>query len=121
MNDFITTNGEDVNEFIKNYRNSLVEQRDAANKLAAQQRANAGASIMGSANTAGMMYSNLPARSKIRYDTDTYYPALASIQNSYQTGLDTLRANAINTYNQIKSYQEQLSDINEAISDLNKA
>lgn len=107
-----TLQGEDVDAFIKNYRDSLVEQRDASNKQLEQERANTGASIMGSANQMGMLYSNFPAKTKIKYDTQAYYPALAKVQTSYQSGLDKLRANAVDVYNQIKQYEEAIADLN---------
>lgn len=110
--DYTTLHGEDVNEFIKNYRDTLDEQKEAYTKSATQARENAYSSIMGAANTKGMLYSNLPARTKIRYDTDTYYPQLEKINSTYQTGLDKLRANAVNTYNQIREYEKEIANLN---------
>lgn len=102
----------DVNEFIKNYRNSLKAQRDSNLKKLQQQRKNYMSTIMGSANRRGMMYSNFPQRDKINYDIGSYAPAVAATQTSYQTGLDTLRNNAVTLWNKIKSYNEQISDLN---------
>ena len=101
----------DLNAFIRNYRDALKAQRDSAEKQLQQQRRNNFASIMGGANRAGVLYSNLPERSKLQYNTQTYYPALTKIQTSYQTGLDSLRNNAINLWNQIRSYNEALRDL----------
>ena len=106
--------GNDINQFIKNYRESLAQQYDAGVATLDQQRKNDFASIMSGANKAGMMYSNFPQRSKIQYDTSTFYPILIKARQSYQTGLDKLRANAINLYNQNKTIAEAIADLNEA-------
>ena len=102
----------DINEFIKNYRESLKAQRDANMKNLQQQRRNYMSAIMGGANRRGMMYSNFPQRDKIKYDANTYNPAVINAQTSYQTGLDTLRNNAISLWNKIKAYDEGISDLN---------
>lgn len=102
-----------VDPFIKEYRDSLERQRDLRLQSLDNQRRNAQTSIMSGANKAGMMYSNFPQRSKIQYDTQTYLPGQVKIQQGYQTGLQKLRENIINTSNQLKT-------INEAIADLNK-
>ena len=104
--------GNSVSDFIKAYRDSLKAQRDANNKQLQQNRRNYFASIMGAANRRGMMYSNFPQRDKIRYDTETYNPALVKNQTSYQTGLDTLRNNAITLWNKLKQYDEAINDLN---------
>ena len=106
--------GQDVNQFIKNYRDSLQAQYDAGVNDLGQQRRNDFASIMAGANKAGMLYSNFPQREKIKYDTGTFYPALIKARQSYQSGLDKLRANAVNLYNQNKSISEAIADLNEA-------
>lgn len=111
MENFYDYQGQDVNAFIRNYRDALKAQRDSAEKQLQQQRRNNFASIMGGANRAGVLYSNLPERSKLQYNTQTYYPALTKIQTSYQTGLDSLRNNAINLWNQIRSYNEAIADL----------
>lgn len=98
--------------FIASYRDSLARSRDAAVNQLNQNRENQQAQIMSQANRAGMLYSNLPARSKVQYDTNTYYPALTKIQTSYQTGLDSLRSKGTDLANQIKSYQEAIADMN---------
>lgn len=102
-----------VDPFISKYRDDLEHQRDLAFQNIDNTRRNDFANIMGAANTAGMMYSNFPQRTKKQYDTSTYMPNQAKIQSTYQTGLDKLRSNTINLSNQLKS-------INEAIADLNK-
>lgn len=111
MENWFDYQNNDVNEFIRNYRDSLQTQRDAAFKQLEQQRRNSYATIMGSANKAGMLYSTWPMREKIKYDTGTYYPARIKAQTSYQTALDSLRNNAINLWNQIKAYDEATQDL----------
>ena len=102
-----------IDPFINQYRDSLEQQRDLSQQYVDNQRRNDFAGIMAGANTAGMMYSNFPEKSKIQYNTSTYQPNVIKIQDTYRTGLDKLRSNTINLYNQLKS-------VNEAISDLNK-
>lgn len=103
---------EQLDPFIIAYRDSLQQQRDLANQQLEAQRRNDFTSIMSGANKVGMMYSNFPAREKIKYDTQTYQPNLIKVQQSYQTGLDKLRANTIKMAN-------QLGSINRAIEELN--
>lgn len=102
----------EMDTFYQNYRNSLGQQYQTAQQNLAQQRKNAQASIMSGANKAGMLYSNFPAREKIKYDVNTYQPAQVKLFNSYQTGLNTLRNNVLN-------YQNSIRDIQEAIANLN--
>ena len=102
-----------VDPFISQYRDALERQRDLSMQSLDNTRRNDFRNIMAAANTAGMMYSNFPQRSKIQYDTSTYMPSQARIQSTYQTGLDKLRSNTVNLSNQLKS-------INEAIAELNK-
>lgn len=97
--------------FITNYRDSLKRLRDANMQTLQQQRENDFAGIMSQANRAGMLYSNLPQRSKVQYDTQTYYPAYTGIQTSYQSGLDSIRQKGVDIVNQIKSYQEAIKDM----------
>ena len=104
---------QELDPFITAYRDSLERQRDLSLQNLANQRKLDQTAIMTGANKAGMMYSNFPQRSKIQYDTQTYLPGQIKIQQGYQTGLQKLRENIINTSNQLKS-------INEAIADLNK-
>lgn len=103
--------GNNITDFIKNYREALQAQRDSNMKLLEQTRKAANTSIMSNANTKGIMYSNIPQRDKIRYQAETYMPARVNIQNTYQTALDKLRTNVANMYNQIKYYNEQASDL----------
>lgn len=102
-----------VDPFITQYRDALERQRDLSKQYIDNQRRNDFAGIMSNANTAGMMYSNFPQRSKLQYNTSTYEPNLVKIHNTYTTGLDKLRSNTLNLYNQVAS-------INEAIANLNK-
>lgn len=103
---------EQLNDFYKNYRESLSRQYEVAKQNLEQQRRNAQTSIMSGANKAGMLYSNLGEREKLKYDVERFQPAYVKIQNTYQTGLDKLRAN-------ILSYQNSIADIQEAINHLN--
>lgn len=103
---------DEVKNFYQNYRDSLDRQYQTAIQSLEQQRKNAQTSIMGGANKAGMLYSNFPARAKIRYDVESYQPAQIKLQNAYQTGLNTLR-------NNILKYQNSIADIQDAISHLN--
>lgn len=100
-----------IDPFVSAYRDSLTALKDANIAQLNQQRENDYAGIMSSANRAGVLYSNFPQRSKIQYDTQTFYPALTSIQTSYQTGLDSLRSKGTDIANQIKSYQEAIADM----------
>lgn len=111
--DLTTPTGENVNTFIENYRNALKSQYDASQAALNQQRRNDFATIMSGANKAGMMYSNFPQRSKIQYDTGTYYPAQIKAYQSYQSALDKLRQNALSLYNQNKTIEEAIADLNE--------
>lgn len=112
MDNWYDLQNNSISDFIKAYRDSLKAQRDSANKQLQQQRRNAFSTIMGGANRRGMMYSNLPQRDKIRYDTETYMPAYNKIQTSYQTGLDSLRNNAVTLWDKIKSYEDSIEDYN---------
>ena len=115
MEDFelVGPNGTDVNnEFIKQYRDALRNQYDASVSALKQQNRNNQASIMSAANEKGMMYSNFPQRSKIQAETD-YLKNMSKLHSTYQTGLDKLRGNAVNAYNQIKAYEEAIADLDE--------
>ena len=101
-----------VKDFYQNYRDSLDRQYQTAVQSLEQQRKNAQTSIMGGANKAGMLYSNFPARAKVQYDQETYQPAVIKLQNTYQTGLDTLR-------NNILKYQNSIAEIQDSIAHLN--
>lgn len=112
MENWYDYQGNNINNFIKAYRESLEAQRDANLKKLQQQRKAYHTSLMGAANRRGMMYSNFPQRDKINYDANSYAPAVAANQTSYQTGLDTLRNNAVSLWNKIKAYDESISDLN---------
>lgn len=101
-----------IDEFYRNYRDTLRNNYDATQQALDQQRRNDFASIMSNANKAGMLYSTFPARDKVKYDIGTYQPALVKAQQSYQTGLDTLRANALKAANNIASLQDQIAHLN---------
>lgn len=103
---------ETVDPFINAYRDSLERQRDLSMQNLENQRRLDQRSIMAGANKAGMMYSNFPQRDKIKYDTQTYMPGQIKIQQGYQTGLQKLRENIINTSNQLKSINEAIADLN---------
>lgn len=103
-----------VDPFVKAYRDSLEQQRDLAMQNLDNTRRNDMASIMSNANVSGTMYSNFPQRDKIKYETQTYTPSMVKIQQSYQTGLDKLRANTINLANQLQSVNEAIADLNES-------
>lgn len=100
------------NEFIKNYRQSLQESYDAGVKALENQRQLDHSAIMNQANKAGVLFSNIPQRARTQYDTQTYMPNLASLRNTYQTGLDTLRSNGINAANQVAYYQQMIDHYN---------
>lgn len=103
---------EQTQSFIDKYRDALGVQRDLALQNAENDRRNAYQSIMSNANTAGMMYSNFPERSKIQYDTNTYMPARNAAQNTYQTGLDKLRNNVVSSLNSIADYNDEIASLN---------
>lgn len=109
--DLPTLDGTDVNGFLKAYRDSMKNQYDANVSSLNQQKRNADAQIMSAANKAGVMYSNFPQRSKIQNEAN-YLTNRAKLNSTYQTGLDKLRSNAVNAYNQIKSLEEAISDLN---------
>lgn len=101
-----------IKDFYQNYRDSLDRQNQSAIQSLDQQRRNAQTAIMGSANKMGMMYSNFPARDKIRYDQETYQPTMIKLQNTYQTGLNQLQ-------NNILKYQNSIAEIQDSIAHLN--
>lgn len=100
------------NEFVQNLRTALTESYDAGMANLANQRQLDQSAIMNKANKAGVMFSNIPQRMKIQYDTQTYMPNQVSLRNSYQTGLDALRQNGINTANQVAYYQQLIDHYN---------
>lgn len=103
---------EEVDPFINAYRESLDRQKDLAMQNLENQRRNDFKTIMSNANSAGMMYSNFPQRSKIQYDTETFLPNQIKTQNTYQTGLQKLRENIISTSNQLKSINDAIAELN---------
>ena len=103
---------QELQDFYKNYRESLSRQYENSKQLLDRQRKNAQSTIMSSANKAGMLYSNFPERSKIQYDVSTYQPAQVSAYNTYSTGLDTLRNNVLKYYNSIKDVQDSIAHLN---------
>lgn len=103
---------EEVDPFINAYRESLDKQKDLAMQNLQNQRRNDFKTIMSNANSAGMMYSNFPQRSKIQYDTQTFLPSQIKTQSTYQTGLQKLRENIISTSNQLKSINDAIAELN---------
>lgn len=103
---------EQIKSFYQNYRDMLDREYQTGLQALEQQRKNAQPSIMSGANKAGMMYSNFPTRAKIQYDQSTYQPSLIKMQNTYRTGLDSLREN-------ILKYQNSIADIQDSIAHLN--
>lgn len=104
--------GNNLDEFYRNYRDWLKNVYDTTRQQLEQQRRNAFTSIMSNANKAGMMYSNFPTRDKLKYDVETYQPAQIKAQQTYPSGLDTLRENALKAVNTISSLQEQTAHLN---------
>ena len=104
---------EQTQSFIDKYRDALGVQRDISLQSAENARRNAYQSIMSNANTAGMMYSNFPERSKIQYDTNVYLPSREKAQTSYQTGLDDLRNKVTDSINSIAHYNDEIRALNE--------
>lgn len=101
-----------VKDFYQNYRDSLDRQYQSNLQNLEQQRKNSQATMMSSANKAGMMYSNFPERAKIQYDTQTYEPAVTKLNTSYRTGLDSLRENVLNFQNSIADYKKAIAELN---------
>lgn len=101
-----------VDDFIKAYRESLVKQYDANRALVDNTRNTAEASIMSGANARGMMYSNFPQRDKLKYQTSTYMPGILAARNTYQTGIDKLRSNAVDVANDIRTIEQAIADLN---------
>ena len=104
--------GNNINDWITNFRKALAAQNEADVKALNTARENAQTSIMSNANRQGLMYSNFPEKNKIKYDTETYYPALIKAQQSYQTSLDKVRNNAINMFNQGKTIRDAINELN---------
>ena len=103
----------DINSFIENYRNALQEQYDTSVANVEQQKSNDEATIMSNANVKGALYSNFPQRDKLKYQTSTYLPSLATAQNTYQTGKDALRTKAVELANNITTIEQAIQDLND--------
>jgi hypothetical protein len=101
-----------VDDFIKAYRESLIKQYDSNRALVDNNRDAYEARIMGNANARGMMYSNFPQRDKLSYQTTTYMPAITTARNTYQTGIDKIRSNAVSVANNIKTIEQAIADLN---------
>ncbi len=106
-----------VDPYIQAYRDSLQEQYNTAFNNIENQRTQDFANIMSQANKAGMLYSNFPERSKVQYDTGTYYPAIVKARNTYQTGLDTIRNKGVELANQVRTLEEKIADLNSMYTD----
>lgn len=101
-----------IKDFYQNYRDSLDRQYQSAMQSLEQQRKNAQATIMSSANKAGMLYSSFVPREKIKYDTNTYQPAVIKLNTGYRTGLDQLRNNILKYQNSIREIQDSIAHLN---------
>lgn len=99
-----------LNQFMSNYSSALKNQYDANLANLARERANAQVSIMSNANVGGTLYSNLTGRDKVKYDTNTYLPGVQNAYNTYQTGLNEMRAKAAELANTLKGYEESTAD-----------
>ena len=106
--------GNDINPFIKSYRESLKHQNDMALSQLKQENINREAGIMSKANKAGMMFSNFPQRNKLQNLSQTYLPSLAKQNETYQTGLQKIRNNSVEVYNNIKHLQDLIADLNDS-------
>lgn len=105
-------NTDEANNFYNTYKDTLQQQYDSKVAALDQQRKNDYNGIMATANTGGMMYSNLPARNKVIYDTEKYNPAVAKARTTYQTGLEKIRQKAVDNQNLIRRYQLAIDDLN---------
>lgn len=101
-----------IKDFFQNYRDSLDRQYQSAAQSLDQQRKNAQTTIMSGANKAGMLYSSFVPREKIKYDVNTYQPAVIKLNTTYRTGLDTLRNNILKYQNSIKDIQDSIAHLN---------
>ena len=103
---------EETQSFIDRYADALGVQRDLDLQGLDNARRNAHTNIMSNANSAGMMYSNFPERSKIQYDTNVYEPSNNKINSDYVTGLDTLRNNITDSLNTVAHYRDEIAALN---------
>lgn len=106
------SNGSDLGSFIENYRTALEDQYTADKESLEAQRNIGHTGIMSGANRAGLLHSSFPTINKLKYDVNTYEPALVKLRQGYQTGMDTLYSNAAKYYNTIKNYQDSIAHIN---------
>lgn len=106
---------DDTQQFFRNLADAYKVQYDTQRNLLNEQRKQQQAGIMSQANQAGMLYSNFPQRTQIQYDTNTYMPALAKLNNTYLTGLNDLRNKGTQLANNIITTQEAINDINRDI------
>lgn len=100
------------NDFLKNLREALKQSYDAGIAQLNNQRTLDQSAIMNRANKAGVMFSNIPQRMKMQYDTNTYMPNQVKLNQSYQTGLDALRNAGVNAANQVAYYQQMIDHYN---------
>lgn len=119
MDDFelVGPTGVNLNDFLKNYRDTLTNQYGSNVSALNQSKRNTEAQIMSNFNRRGTMYSNLPQREKIKNETN-YLNNLADLRTTYQTGLDKLRNNAVDTYNNIKDLEDQIKDLQDYKADV---
>ena len=119
MDDFelVGPTGVNINDFLKNYRDTLTNQYGSNVSALNQSKRNTEAQIMSNFNRRGMMYSNLPQREKIKNETN-YLNNLADLHTTYQTGLDKLRNNAVDTYNNIKDLEDKIKDLQDYKADV---
>ena len=117
---------EQTKSFIDAYRDHMGQYSDYLSRQYAtnlqaldNNRRNQFQNIMGTANTAGMMYSNFPKRSKIQYDASVYEPAKNQMFSTYQTGLDKLRSNTVNMLNTLADYKDEVASLNKQYQNSN--
>ena len=117
---------EQTKSFIDAYRDHMGQYSDYLSRQYAtnlqaldNNRRNQFQNIMGTANTAGMMYSNFPKRSKIQYDASVYEPAKDQMFSTYQTGLDKLRSNTVNMLNTLADYKDEIASLNKQYQNSN--
>lgn len=101
-----------ISNFANKYRDYLEGQRNMAIQNLDNTRNNAFQNIMANSNTAGMMYSNFPERSKYQYNTATYLPARTKIEDTYNTGLDALKSNVVKMANSLAEYNDEIASLN---------
>lgn len=106
------SNGSDLGSFIENYRTALEDQYTADRNALETQRKIGQTGIMSGANRAGLLHSSFPTINKLKYDVNTYEPALVKLRQGYQTGMDTLYSNVAKYYNTIKKYQDDIAHLN---------